>query len=523
QEAVMSPIYAAIATVTSDGTVTGVSPGDAVIEAYIGDITASCTVTVSEKETVIEVTSIRLSDTSLTLYIGAGSTVKLKATARPSDATNTSLTFASSDAVVVTVSSNGTLTPKKAGSAKITVTASNGVSAECSVTVKKASQTASPTILDYSFLDSNNFAIIGTCEDNATVVATNGTDVCETTADKKYFSVSLPKTGSSTQITITATAENKTQSEQMTYTVNYKTPAPDKGLWAMLWGKNYQFFISHTGNTDLGLKDILRTNSLTSSQISTFKSKVDTKVAALKKINKNAELIYIIIPAPASVYPELLPDSITPTNNPSRLEQIYEALEDTNAKYINVLELFEEHKYDNLKLYWKTDTHWTDYGGFLVYEELFDIIDDNFPDAYARPMSDFTFTEGYYYGGDLAYYINIDRTLMQEWNALRVPNFDMPSMISSIQRYVSAKQLTYRDGIIDQKQYVYTNRSHLPTTVIYRDSYSTQMFDIIAERCDTSAFHAMWDYTLNTSEFKSLDADYVIYIINERNIGSILN
>lgn len=80
-----------------------------------------------------EVTSVTLNRTTLSL--DAGKTGKLSATVLPASAANKSITWSSSKTDVASVSSNGTVTAKKAGTAVITATATNGKSASCTVTV----------------------------------------------------------------------------------------------------------------------------------------------------------------------------------------------------------------------------------------------------------------------------------------------------------------------------------------------------------------------------------------------------
>lgn len=115
-----------IATVDQNGKVTAVSGGTATIRASVGAQSAACTVTV-----IVPTASVTLDKHSLTININE--TAILTATVLPSDATNKTITWTSSDNSVVNVS-NGKLTPVKAGTA--TITASNGDKSDtCSVTV----------------------------------------------------------------------------------------------------------------------------------------------------------------------------------------------------------------------------------------------------------------------------------------------------------------------------------------------------------------------------------------------------
>lgn len=80
-----------------------------------------------------EVTSVTLNKYALSLEVGK--TGKLTATVLPASAADKSITWSSSKTDVASVSSNGTVTAKKAGTAVITATATNGKSASCTVTV----------------------------------------------------------------------------------------------------------------------------------------------------------------------------------------------------------------------------------------------------------------------------------------------------------------------------------------------------------------------------------------------------
>lgn len=80
-----------------------------------------------------EVTSVTLNKYALSLEVGK--TGKLTATVLPASAADKSITWSSSNTDVASVSRNGTVNAKKAGTAVITATATNGKSASCTVTV----------------------------------------------------------------------------------------------------------------------------------------------------------------------------------------------------------------------------------------------------------------------------------------------------------------------------------------------------------------------------------------------------
>ncbi len=124
-----------IATVSSDGVVTAKKAGTATITATTkdGNKKATCKVTVKEAKTV-KVTGVSLNKTSAS--VEKGNSITLKATIKPSNATNKNVTWKSSDKRIATVDSNGKVKGVKKGTATITVTTKDGSKkATCKVTV----------------------------------------------------------------------------------------------------------------------------------------------------------------------------------------------------------------------------------------------------------------------------------------------------------------------------------------------------------------------------------------------------
>lgn len=123
-----------VAIVTSTGMITAMGEGTATITAKTKDgsnITKTCKVTVA-----YPVTSVSLDKTSMKLQVGKKLT--LKATVNPSYATNTEVSWKSSNTSIATVSTTGVITAKKAGTVVITVTTKDGKkTATCKITVSK--------------------------------------------------------------------------------------------------------------------------------------------------------------------------------------------------------------------------------------------------------------------------------------------------------------------------------------------------------------------------------------------------
>jgi uncharacterized protein YjdB len=142
------------ASVDSTGKVTAVGGGTATITATSqdGEFTAKCTVKV-----IVPVAGIRFSQSSVS--VKKGGSIRLSPIFTPSDATNQSVKWTSSNSSVASVSSSGIVYGNSEGSCTITVTAADGgFTATCQFTVKPKVPSA-PTNLSVSINNSGTISI----------------------------------------------------------------------------------------------------------------------------------------------------------------------------------------------------------------------------------------------------------------------------------------------------------------------------------------------------------------------------
>ena len=207
-----------VATVSSEGLVTPVSTGTAIITVKTEDgsnLYAQCVVTVNQLAT-----SITLNETDVTIY--TGTTLQLTATVLPSTTSNPAVTWSSSNTSVATVSSTGFVTAKSTGNAVITAKTSDGTNlrATCNVTVKRLATSISLNKTSATlYLDQ-------TLQLTATVSPSNATDKSVVWSSSNNSIATVSSTGLVTAIatgnaTITATtADGSDLSATCEITVN---------------------------------------------------------------------------------------------------------------------------------------------------------------------------------------------------------------------------------------------------------------------------------------------------------------
>lgn len=139
QELTYQSSNTSVATINGMGRITAVSEGTAQITVTCGMVTESFPLTVSEEasetEETIAVQDIEIGDYEEELKVDA--TLTLSATVLPSDATDTTVTYQSSDTQIATVNSSGEVKGIAPGQVVISVTA-GGVTKQVPITVKIA-------------------------------------------------------------------------------------------------------------------------------------------------------------------------------------------------------------------------------------------------------------------------------------------------------------------------------------------------------------------------------------------------
>ena len=385
---------------------------------------------------------------------------------------------------------------------------------ECRVTVKYA-----------SFSEKPNAVVIGQCDIGATVTLKCGNKTYTSESWYGWYSVRFLCTGSSAEVEITQKIDGQQVGAALETTVKPGKAGTAEGVVA---GSNYQFFYQKC------LKDFQHTNLYSQGVLDNLKKRIEGRIANLEKTNTDTEIIYMVVPAAMTMYPELVPEEYKQGEGESRLDQVFNTLSSAGATVIDLRTAFEEHKNDEYPLYFKCDSHWTDYGAFIAYQELFNYIAQEFPDAAPRGFDEFVWHGGYYKTGDMPVYLNMvtgsvyengyigDKDVLEYgWYRTFAPGTPVSEKITEVPRYRADAQMVYSTNVTWGKT-IRTKRDNLPSCMVLRDSFGTQMFDILAERMNKTIYKGMWDYSYYGAEIVSQKPDYLIYIIAEWNLDSVV-
>jgi alginate O-acetyltransferase complex protein AlgJ len=208
--------------------------------------------------------------------------------------------------------------------------------------------------------------------------------------------------------------------------------------------------------------------------------------------------LVVIPPDKQNVYPELMPEHFAPLGPMTRLDQLIDRLRKTHSR-VRVIDLrpalLAAKKYH--QLYFKTDTHWNDYGAYAAYPVILDAIQSVVPGSrlVPQPLSEFI-PKSTRKAGDLARYMDLYYEYDEDWLEL-VRRDHFPSIDSTN----SVVETTGTDP-------------HAPVLVMFHDSFTNYLAKFLGP--NFSRAYWVWSNTMNGSIALQAKPDVVVDEFLER-------
>lgn len=379
-----------------------------------------------------------------------------------------------------------------------------------------ANTCAAPIVTGKTFSQYNRLAVAGVSE-NGTTIHVKGSD------DDSYsyyvydgiFLLDVPATQSTGSIEIYASADGKNDSEHVTVTITSAMGSGGKGVYVGVDGHIH---------IDATMYDYLGNNTYTASQAQSKRKQLEKTLAKIQAVSPDTKLIYMIAPNHSTIYPETMPDWLAGQKQDgakSKLEMLYDAMEGSDVIFVNLTDLLLSKKndgeLDEYLLYQKTDTHWNELGAYYAYEYLMnEYIAVDFPAATATPLSDFDVFVKNVPGGDMLNMLGFDLDMCRE-NSV----FVRPSSFELVTGYDKPYRMNFENYWTSDRHTYTIDNDALPTMLMYRDSFSTNLINLMAQNFSSSYFNEMFTHTVVIDLVKELQPDYVIVECVERNIENI--
>jgi hypothetical protein len=157
-----------------------------------------------------------------------------------------------------------------------------------------------------------------------------------------------------------------------------KSPLPDK----LVIGKDGWLFMNETYMDAYTGKD-----SLTAQELEAFKQELEYRNEYLKQ--RNCKFYVMISPSKATVYNDLLPSSVYKITKQSWGEALLSYLQkNSSVKTINVFDELKSNAHKK-QLYYKTDTHYSGWGGLYAANEFLKKINTDYADIIPFDINEF--------------------------------------------------------------------------------------------------------------------------------------
>ncbi|MBQ7698905.1 MAG: hypothetical protein IJT49_01015 [Clostridia bacterium] len=356
--------------------------------------------------------------------------------------------------------------------------------------------TAAPVITAVSYKQSGSAFVAGTCEDGVSVTVASGA-ASVTVAGKNGLFIAEIKANKNEELTVFAESGADGKSDSVKCTV----PSASSSEESVFAGGSSNLYYGET------VKDYTGANLYKPEQLVRITRRFESTLSKIREASgKDTEIIFLSAPDPLSVYPESASEEHKSKKaETTRLDQFRDAASGVDGvKFLDIREVMRQNT-DIDKLYYQTDTHWTEIGAYFGYRAIAEASGQT---PYSLNL--FKAEEKTVPGGDLSSFAGLYgvtenvKFLNPAFKLKAVGIADKPE---TIDRSVYAGELESA-----------VNDDSLPKAIMIRDSYSANLFPFICDHYGYMYCQRMWDYNVNYDKIAEIKPDYVIYVICERNL-----
>ena len=369
-----------------------------------------------------------------------------------------------------------------------------------------AEKSSKPTVRAKFYPDRKHITILGTAMDGALVTAKASGSTSSVVCEDGLFIVTVKRPDSGS-IMLTSAEKGKSPSDAV-YT---DTSGQNSSNKQTIVGSGSRLFYSET------VDDFLRNNTFSDKHLKYITTNVNRTLAKIRTATgKKTQLIILCAPNPATVYADQMPEDLIDqvSESQSRLEQFNAAMNEINGvTALSITDAMTDAR-NTGKLYYQTDTHWTEIGAYYGYRAIIDEIAKTSPSVKPYDLSDFEITYTTDKGGDLAEFLKIEKRVSE-----RVPHLSPLYKSTIITEYYKPDTISRPEQTSDLLSE--SSDTSLPSAYMIRDSYSMQMIPYIGEHFSKLYYEEMWNYEFDLEVLKELKPDYVIMVCAERNVGNL--
>ncbi|MBQ7700029.1 MAG: hypothetical protein IJT49_06790 [Clostridia bacterium] len=370
--------------------------------------------------------------------------------------------------------------------------------------------TAKPVVEATSPVSAHRTVIYGTAEPGSLIRSViNGVEEVNECNDK-YFYIEV-RTDKKAKVSIYATAPGKAESKPVE--VEVYTDGESKSVFG---GRNSRLFYTPT-------LSFLTGNEADASSLQNLSVYIANKT--IKEIQnatgKKTKLIYAIIPDPATAYANEQRDYVAeqiPKGHVSAMESFVEKINGCNEDVYAVDLLSAMRAHTDERIYFSTDTHYTEIGAYYAYLEIMKKVKESYPDTVVKTRENGDYTVEYIDvpGGDLCGMVGIS---MRETVPFFIANFEDTGSYYVSKRNDGIKAAGFSPSSWQRDSEL--SDSNNPTAYFLGDSYGCYILPFIGANFSKVWTNegVLWNYALDKNILTQNKPDYVILLVCQRNVS----
>lgn len=210
--------------------------------------------------------------------------------------------------------------------------------------------------------------------------------------------------------------------------------------------------------------------------------------------------LLVIPPNKSTIYPEYLPVGYKRVRQESGLDDFVNFIrKNSNLDVLDLRASLLEKKQER-SLYFRTDTHWNDYGAFIAYQEIIKSLTSWFPAMVPFRVDDFSISLKDHSGGDLTNMIGGQEFLSDE-NYIFTPKKPFTAIKSEKNERMTDPFTMTKEG------------EGLPRVVIFRDSFFAALIPFFTEHFSVSRY--IWSRWNSQTPMEEIVAKYQPQVVIE--------
>ena len=226
----------------------------------------------------------------------------------------------------------------------------------------------------------------------------------------------------------------------------------------------------------------------------------------------------VFVPIKTSVYPEFLPLAKRKTVELTLTDQLVNLLDTvTGLTLIDLRSVFANSK-GGERMYHKTHNHWNDYGAYVAYEAILNVISVDFPEVSPYNISKFKIESVEINGMGLTRMMGIYDGIYED-NITCKPTFEKVSYEGQKRNYWVVPKFPYKS----EYEMVFTTANNsLPKLLMIRDSFGTTLIPFLSEHFSESVYiFDGWGHRFNEKIVINEKPDIYIQLVLESFIPNV--